>query len=804
APFETIHGISLLRNSLVKLGLELVTVAQKETRIPEVENAIVKICQGMTEYCDELVLNMKESLVVQPASLEMATIRKKPGDELGMNIQSSYFGCHIIGFIKETSPAHLCSKIEKGDEVLQVNNQTVLGWQLTKLVAALRENPKEVTMLLKKRPRHTTPYGNYPNRRQMGSRHVPSVATLPKTTKKRRSKEGDKPQRPTLEEYVSSSVPGGDIYITKCFKLRESPEDTIDGNDTDNDVFRSGSESPQSTLPVIVDAKQRRATVSGGSPTFERPSLVVEDLDPVPLRPKSQAVISAEKDAAVAAMLAAEQSGQKFLVKEKDKKFVQKVPETSNADKLGSMLQNLGDVLNADSEFTPKEVIVSLSQPTEQTTVVTGVDKVNVQGQTDLTEPVKVNVDHSNEQCSLDGHEVVEVKSQEFTVTKPTPLTKESAAKIRQQKVISTEVAGNEGRSDLPQLVRIKRLDSEQIHQLESKMGDDDVFDKQHKFHHVVVGGVLQTIPAESSQSVKMRPKTSTKTKLNRRVSCKDLGQGECEGWLYKKKQKHGTLSKNWDKRWCVLKNSNLFYYKHKDDDSAEGVIHLPAFFVSPAPYLKTKKFAFKIHNGGTAFHFASERQEDMSKWMNKMGLAAISYSQNCKNVSNTELPTVRVENPSVSSIDSKTSASAAAYYSESEGDDEDGSIHGSCQSLDSMSSPQTSPATKKHPILAEIKNSSIGTSTEELHAMLRSIERQNLTIDGKNKIKQRQSQITASNDLVEVSDPATVEVYRKLHSLQRTLKAKEMELQQLETLFDKAEISELKTFYHAHLTDGQ
>uniref|UniRef100_A0A2C9LAI9 PH domain-containing protein n=1 Tax=Biomphalaria glabrata TaxID=6526 RepID=A0A2C9LAI9_BIOGL len=323
-------------------------------------------------------------------------------------------------------------------------------------------------------------------------------------------------------------------------------------------------------------------------------------------------------------------------------------------------------------------------------------------------------------------------------------------------------------------------------------MGDDDVFDKQHKsekhvlfkdliepdkpkiFHHVVVGGVLQTIPAESSQSVKMRPKTSTKTKLNRRVSCKDLGQGECEGWLYKKKQKHGTLSKNWDKRWCVLKNSNLFYYKHKDDDSAEGVIHLPAFFVSPAPNLKTKKLvfsAFKIHNGGTAFHFASERQEDMSKWMNKMGLAAISYSQNFKNVSNTELPTVRVEHPSVSSIDSKTSASAAAYYSESEGDDEDGSIHGSCQSLDSMSSPQTSPATKKHPILAEIKNSSIGTSTEELHAMLRSIERQNLTIDGKNKIKQRQSQITASNDLVEVSDPATVEVYRKLHSLQRTLK---------------------------------
>ena len=67
---------------------------------------------------------------------------------------------------------------------------------------------------------------------------------------------------------------------------RDTPDTNDgDGNDTDNDVFRSGSESPQYTLPVMPDAKQRRATVSGGSPTFERNSLMVED--PV-IRPKSQ------------------------------------------------------------------------------------------------------------------------------------------------------------------------------------------------------------------------------------------------------------------------------------------------------------------------------------------------------------------------------------------------------------------------------------------------------------------------------------------------------------------------------------
>ncbi len=58
----------------------------------------------------------------------------------------------------------------------------------------------------------------------------------------------------------------------------------------------------------------------------------------------------------------------------------------------------------------------------------------------------------------------------------------------------------------------------------------------------------------------------------------------------------------------------------------AECLIHLPGFTVSPAPECKSKKYAFKLYNPNTAFHFASDSQLDMSKWMNKMGLAAISY----------------------------------------------------------------------------------------------------------------------------------------------------------------------------------
>ncbi len=51
--------------------------------------------------CDGLVRESKDPLTIQPACLELATIRKKPEDELGMHIQSTYNGTHIIEGIKE-------------------------------------------------------------------------------------------------------------------------------------------------------------------------------------------------------------------------------------------------------------------------------------------------------------------------------------------------------------------------------------------------------------------------------------------------------------------------------------------------------------------------------------------------------------------------------------------------------------------------------------------------------------------------------------------------------------------------------
>lgn len=97
-------------------------------------------------------------MILQPASLDLTTLKKKEQD-LGFSILQTYTPVHQIVEIKYGSPAHASSKIEEGDEIVQVNYQTVVGWQHKKVELLLQESPPEIVLTLKKRPRHTKVYG---------------------------------------------------------------------------------------------------------------------------------------------------------------------------------------------------------------------------------------------------------------------------------------------------------------------------------------------------------------------------------------------------------------------------------------------------------------------------------------------------------------------------------------------------------------------------------------------------------------------------------------------------------------------
>lgn len=58
-------------------------------------------------------------MVLQPASLDLATLKKKE-NELGFSLMPSFHGIHQITDIKFASPAHQSNKLEEGDEIVQV------------------------------------------------------------------------------------------------------------------------------------------------------------------------------------------------------------------------------------------------------------------------------------------------------------------------------------------------------------------------------------------------------------------------------------------------------------------------------------------------------------------------------------------------------------------------------------------------------------------------------------------------------------------------------------------------------------
>uniref|UniRef100_A0AAQ4RBP9 Uncharacterized protein n=1 Tax=Gasterosteus aculeatus aculeatus TaxID=481459 RepID=A0AAQ4RBP9_GASAC len=116
-----------------------------------------------------------------------------------------------------------------------------------------------------------------------------------------------------------------------------------------------------------------------------------------------------------------------------------------------------------------------------------------------------------------------------------------------------------------------------------------------------------------------------------RRISCKDLGHGDCEGWLWKKKDAKGYFTQKWRKYWFILKESCLYWYTNQNDEKAEGFISLPEFRIDRAIECR-RKFAFKAcHPKIKSFFFATDCLEEMNRWMNRLGLAAIGYTPDDK-----------------------------------------------------------------------------------------------------------------------------------------------------------------------------
>uniref|UniRef100_A0A8C3FM70 Connector enhancer of kinase suppressor of Ras 2 n=1 Tax=Chrysemys picta bellii TaxID=8478 RepID=A0A8C3FM70_CHRPI len=129
-------------------------------------------------------------------------------------------------------------------------------------------------------------------------------------------------------------------------------------------------------------------------------------------------------------------------------------------------------------------------------------------------------------------------------------------------------------------------------------------------------------------QKTKKKNKAPIPGKSKRRISCKDLGRGDCEGWLWKKKDAKSYFSQKWKKYWFVLKDTSLYWYINEEDEKAEGFISLPEFKIDRASECR-KKYAFKAcHPKIKSFYFAAEHLDDMNRWLNRINMLAAGCAE--------------------------------------------------------------------------------------------------------------------------------------------------------------------------------
>ncbi|KAJ8276524.1 hypothetical protein COCON_G00082760 [Conger conger] len=647
SPFVSVTEYSLLKNNIVQLCLELTTIVQQDCTVYETENKILHVCKTLSGICDHIISLSSDSLVSQSAHLEVVHLTNiMPSEGLGMYIKSTYDGLHVITGTTENSPADQCKKIHAGDEVIQVNHQTVVGWQLKNLVNALREDPNGVILTLKKRPQNTL---------TSAPALLKNVRWKPLALQPISTSPTSNSTTPTGTMGVSSKMDGSsmhDVFILSPVSGMYGPRDEM-GVMSSDDINKysmgkasvKGSESPSYYLDH--ESGKYFTLVEGEGvplgPEYDRGrSTGVRRRDRTPthgdLRPVSMPteynwmVETKEPNMYKRGSRAAAHLQDRFPSPAREPRSAEAAPRDEAGEPGGAAVHR----------FSQAHVKPSRVRPCGKTPTLRFGGWRNRYGpRGGCARRPRLDSDNSLLRYLSDDKILVIQEEPESSRESKRDTSRRSRKKGKNPSSPSYPIS--------PSLLSPPvRLDSGPPEGLPFPLPESNTVPLYHR-----AGDTLRAetdryassgIDRQGGSSMrksfhyaslrtktKKRPKGSLTSASRRRISCKDLGHGDCEGWLWKKKDAKGYFTQKWKKYWFILKDSSLYWYTNQNDEKAEGFISLPEFRIDRAIECR-RKFAFKAcHPKIKSFFFATDCMEEMNRWMNRLGLAAIGYTPDDK-----------------------------------------------------------------------------------------------------------------------------------------------------------------------------
>ena len=146
------------------------------------------------------------------------------------------------------------------------------------------------------------------------------------------------------------------------------------------------------------------------------------------------------------------------------------------------------------------------------------------------------------------------------------------------------------------------------------------------------------TLRLQQTLDAKQRPRSETITSseslenLKRKVnelgskSAKELQEGAVMcGYLSKHKKKMMT---QWKRRYCILKDYFLFYFKTETDPKEQGYIILPAYDLEVSEKDRAE-YCFTLQpkeKNYSSYSFVAETKEDFEKWQNHISNIVSTY----------------------------------------------------------------------------------------------------------------------------------------------------------------------------------
>ncbi|XP_037951622.1 uncharacterized protein LOC119682288 isoform X1 [Teleopsis dalmanni] len=671
APFRGQKQFTEICRNMLRLGLEMATIAQRDRFVEKPVEQIRNTAEKLERLANYIIQDITDPMLLQPAALNLVTLKKRES-ELGFNIEptsTSFHGVHRVTDIKYNSPAHHSGKIEDGDEIVQINYQTVVGWQYKTVLMQLQESLPDVLITLKKRPKHTKIYGQI----YMQPYRLPSKKRAIGT---RWGENLPSPRAGFL------TVPDGTAFNMPISLKAEEKNNAQHVSDTDSSCSdistptdaKASEKEIRLYYPKPRAMLQRRNTICGdeflglkcgdNAPLWhERKTGAVCDPASPSLRDKSISFgfgleITPRPTTCIGI---AGNSSNKFSSVFSDTKKLRQVPEvvehkveTKDDSKPGiskvvrfdanmkyedypvdekytcnvenTLLETFEPILFVDEEDDALDKLHNFNEKSED--ILEILDKKSNANSTSLTEAVnmplitrrgRLDKSHSTPAYDNSGEEsdtppAIEPRKEFLLLTPPVPPPRPRKQKDLTPPIVPPPPPKPASLMSNP-LTPPPLANSNIVNDLKS----NDFFHSNVKMTQpaVNVDAILEVNELHTptkSRTLTLKKKHSLVLK-RRNVNLKILGTGDIQGHLYRRtKDRRGVTF--WARFYFVMLDTILYGFRLKEAIKASCVIFLPGFTVSLAKEVHSKPFAFKVYHSAKTFYFAAESLDALNQWI--------------------------------------------------------------------------------------------------------------------------------------------------------------------------------------------